>query len=291
MAWYYMDGEQEVGPVEKSDLQALIKSKQISGKTLVRSDNSDEWKPLAEMVRPKSKAAAEEAAPPSGETQPEPDDDAPSSGLQMENPDLTGDAPPAPPAPPAQATSVCSQCGRSFPNDQVLTYDGQVICAACKPMFVQKLKEGVGVGGTLRYAGFWIRFVAKFIDGIIMAIVQWVILIPLSLMGMGSFTPGEGPSAGFYLLMVVQQLVGILIPAVYNTFFIGKFAATPGKMACRLKVVTAENEDVSYMRALGRNFAEWLSAIILLIGYIMAGFDSEKRALHDRICNTRVVHK
>jgi uncharacterized RDD family membrane protein YckC len=32
-----------------------------------------------------------------------------------------------------------------------------------------------------------------------------------------------------------------------------------------------------------------LSAMILYIGYIMAGFDSQKRALHDMICDTRVI--
>jgi uncharacterized RDD family membrane protein YckC len=32
-----------------------------------------------------------------------------------------------------------------------------------------------------------------------------------------------------------------------------------------------------------------LSAIILMIGYIMAGFDEQKRALHDILCDTRVI--
>jgi uncharacterized RDD family membrane protein YckC len=41
----------------------------------------------------------------------------------------------------------------------------------------------------------------------------------------------------------------------------------------------------------GRYFSEMLSGMIMMIGYIMAGFDDEKRALHDRICNTRVVFK
>jgi uncharacterized RDD family membrane protein YckC len=42
-------------------------------------------------------------------------------------------------------------------------------------------------------------------------------------------------------------------------------------------------------RAFGRYFAKILSAIILGIGYIMVGFDSEKRGLHDMICDTRVI--
>jgi uncharacterized RDD family membrane protein YckC len=34
-----------------------------------------------------------------------------------------------------------------------------------------------------------------------------------------------------------------------------------------------------------------LSAILLGIGYLMIAFDDEKRALHDRICDTRVIKK
>jgi uncharacterized RDD family membrane protein YckC len=62
-------------------------------------------------------------------------------------------------------------------------------------------------------------------------------------------------------------------------------------MACGIKVVRPDGDRVSYARALGRYFAEILSGLILAIGYIMAAFDSEKRALHDHICSTRVVKK
>jgi len=72
---------------------------------------------------------------------------------------------------------------------------------------------------------------------------------------------------------------------------IGKFGATLGKMACKIQVVTAEGGRVSYLRSLGRYFAKFLSGLICLIGYIIAAFDEEKRALHDRICVTRVVLK
>jgi uncharacterized RDD family membrane protein YckC len=159
-------------------------------------------------------------------------------------------------------------------------------------MFVQKLKEGVAMSATLVYAGFWIRCLAKIIDIIVMGITQWVIMIPFGMMiSTGDLTSGQGPSAGFYAMIGVQQLIGILIPAAYNTFFIGRFGATLGKMACQLRVVMPDGDQVSYLRALGRNFAEWISGIILFIGYIMVGFDAEKRALHDRICSTRVVRK
>jgi uncharacterized RDD family membrane protein YckC len=62
-------------------------------------------------------------------------------------------------------------------------------------------------------------------------------------------------------------------------------------MACGLRVVRPDGESLTFMRAFGRHFAEMLSGLILMIGYLMAAFDSEKRALHDRISDTRVVHK
>jgi uncharacterized RDD family membrane protein YckC len=183
------------------------------------------------------------------------------------------------------ASRICSQCGRSFPQDQVVTFDNQIICAACKPMFVQRLREGVTLPGILTYAGFWIRAGAKIIDGLIMAALQYAVLIP---MGFLAFSSTDGPGIGMILF---SQLISIGIPLVYNTFFIGRFAATPGKMACRLKVVAPDGDRISYARALGRNFAEMISGMILAIGYLMAAFDEEKRTLHDRVCSTRVIHK
>jgi len=55
--------------------------------------------------------------------------------------------------------------------------------------------------------------------------------------------------------------------------------------------VLFRSEPITYGRATGRCFAEILSGMICYIGYLMAAFDEEKRALHDRICNTRVVKR
>jgi uncharacterized RDD family membrane protein YckC len=73
---------------------------------------------------------------------------------------------------------------------------------------------------------------------------------------------------------------------------VGKYGATVGKMAAKIKIVNADGTPVSYGKAAGRYFAEILSSMICGIGYLMVAFDNEeKRALHDRICNTRVVRK
>jgi len=65
--------------------------------------------------------------------------------------------------------------------------------------------------------------------------------------------------------------------------------ATLGKMALGLKVTDVEGRRISFARATGRHFAKYISGMILLIGYIMAGFTARKQALHDMIAGTLVI--
>ena len=55
--------------------------------------------------------------------------------------------PSAPPeiAGPRPNEAACSQCGRVFSTQEMISYGGTMVCAACKPVFMQKLAEGVSV--------------------------------------------------------------------------------------------------------------------------------------------------
>jgi uncharacterized RDD family membrane protein YckC len=90
---------------------------------------------------------------------------------------------------------------------------------------------------------------------------------------------------------VFLALVQFVVACGYEGIMVGKYGATLGKLAVKIKVVKADGSPVGYGRAFGRYFAKLLSVMICLIGLFMAFFDTEKRALHDRICNTRVVMK
>lgn len=177
--------------------------------------------------------------------------------------------------------ALCAECRKSFPTSEMLQYEHSWVCPTCKPVFFQKIKEGVSVGHDMHYAGFWIRFVAKFVDGIILQVVN----IPLRLFMGNASTDSQTQMKVLFLGIAVS----FLLSAAYMIFFIGKFGATPGKMALRLRVVTSSGEKVGWARASGRYFAEFLSSITLCIGYIIAAFDEQKRALHDHVCDTRVI--
>lgn len=186
----------------------------------------------------------------------------------------------------------CTMCQRQFSTDEMVQLKGKWVCGECKPDYVQMLKIGLTQPDEYRYAGFWIRFGAKFIDGIILWIVLMALLFPIQMFfAVDPEQMAAGETGAFFMLFALQLVVQIGIPLAFVTYFIGKFQATPGKMACGIKVIRPDGDELTYMRAFGRYWSELLSSFTLSIGYLMAAFDSEKRALHDRISDTRVVYK
>jgi uncharacterized RDD family membrane protein YckC len=141
-----------------------------------------------------------------------------------------------------------------------------------------------------RYAGFWIRFLARLIDGVLLYIV--ILPVTFLVMGMSAFDPSRQDfDSAFLARQMLLTLFNLVLAAGYEVFFLGNYSATPGKMAIGKKVILADGSRLTYGRALARHLSTYISFFTLMIGYIIAAFDDEKRALHDRICDTRVVAK
>ena len=193
----------------------------------------------------------------------------------------------------------CSQCGQPSPLDGLARFGDTLICPNCKNVYVQKLREGVApVRPLFQYGGFWLRFVAALIDGIILGVAGSAVQLLLlgsayrPFAGMRQDIPPDQALAAFGALMgtlALSMLVGVVIGASYEGFFVSRVGATPGKMVLGLKVVRPNGAPVNLGRAVGRYFAKWRSSMTLGIGYIIAGFDAEKRAMHDMIVDTRVI--
>jgi len=177
----------------------------------------------------------------------------------------------------------CSEGGQPWPPEELARFGDRLICSNCKIAYAQKLREGVASSATFTYAGFWIRFVAWVIDFFILLVAGVVAQLPFVRMLQSRRIEDT------LMAMGAVYLIDMAIGATYEGVFVSRFGATPGKMALELKVVRPDGGPVSLGRAVGRYFAKMVSAIVLMIGYIMVGFDSEKRALHDMLCDTRVV--
>ncbi len=191
----------------------------------------------------------------------------------------------------ADTQTTCSQCGKVHATQDMIRHGELWICATCKPVFVQRLKEGVALPGVRKYGGFWIRFLARILDGLIAGIVSWALMLAFFPTFLNAAQAPEEISLEIIGLQLLFSLFQFGMSGAYETIFIGRFGATPGKMACGLSVTRPDGAKLSYARALGRYFGVILSYFTLYIGFIIAAFDEEKRALHDRICDTRVIKK
>ena len=181
---------------------------------------------------------------------------------------------------PLGSESYCSECGRKYAAADVVRFGGSVVCAECKPRFLQRMREGAPTSAAVQYGGFWRRTAALLIDGLIIT----AIYIPLIMLTGHPLT-----SATLGWALGLNYIISIVINASYQGYFLSQKGATPGKMVMGLKVVTADGQRLSVGRAIARYFSYIIDSATLGIGFIMVAFDSQKRALHDYICSTRVI--
>ena len=256
MNWYYARGQEQVGPITDAEFEDLVTQGVITIHTLVWHEGMEDWQRFYTIP-----TAAKMQVPP--KQTPSPADQG------------AGDEP----------LYACSECGRFFESADLLNYDGNFLCVQCKPLYFQRLREGAPLGA--RYGGFWIRLVASVMDGFIVGVghvaLALVFMATVDFEGMSDATLG--------VLMLMMQLMQYAWAVAYETWFIGRFGATPGKMLLGLKVVRPDGGKVTYLRAFGRCFGKYLSGIVLGMGYLIAAFDAEKRTLHDHICDTRVIRQ
>ena len=126
------------------------------------------------------------------------------------------------------------------------------------------------------YATFWERFAAAFIDGIIVG----AFIAMLTFLFSGEFMKPSLEISGLRLL------IGVFYSAILNS---SPKQATWGKQAMNIKVSNLEGGRISFLNAVGRFFATYISMITLLIGYFMMLWDDKKQTLHDKIASTLVV--
>jgi uncharacterized RDD family membrane protein YckC len=128
-----------------------------------------------------------------------------------------------------------------------------------------------GSGPSGPRAGFWQRFGASFIDGIILGVIYVVFYVIL----------GPNPAYGLYLVL----------SAAYFTYLEGgPNGQTFGKKALGIRVIDLSGGGpIGY----GRGFIRWIGRIVsyipLFLGYFWMLWDKEKQTWHDKFAGSVVV--
>ena len=204
----------------------------------------------------------------------------------------------------------CSRCG-------IQVVEGKRFCQACGQEVGAAVTATAAIAGSfsrpiagterdsapLPYGGFWARFVASVVDGLILVIPFWLVVIGLIFMfgGFGMMlhrNPVDPRAAAAFLApMFILFFLGMLAFVVLEWLYFAimessERQATFGKLVMSLRVTDYEGQRISFGHATGRFFAKIVSGLIpFAIGYIMAGFTEKKQALHDLIAGTLVLKK
>ena len=159
-----------------------------------------------------------------------------------------------------------------------------------------------------RYAGFFVRANAFIIDNVILSIFGALFLYVMSLAGMLDLNAVseivnqyiENPTST-ELVSKALELPGMstfftiwsFVQAVYFIVFHAVWGATPGKKLLHIHVEMANGEKLSWAFSIFRFIASIVTQATLVfygLGYLIVLIDPQKRALHDFIAQTRVVH-
>jgi uncharacterized RDD family membrane protein YckC len=195
----------------------------------------------------------------------------------------------------------CKRCG-------LKVEEGNRYCQACGKEVgnsppISPVSTSAPVIIPVPYAGFWIRFVASLIDGLILGIPFMLVVIVLMFFlggfGLMMHRNAVDPQAAAALagpLILGLLLGGLFFVGLEWLYFAGMESserqATFGKAAMAVRVTDLEGRRLSFGHATGRFFSKIISGMIpFAIGYIMAGFTAKKQALHDMIAGTLVLRK
>lgn len=119
-------------------------------------------------------------------------------------------------------------------------------------------------------AGFWRRFAAAFLDGIIFAVLYFILV-----------AAAKGVGYGIVILLAI---------AYYTYLEGGPRGQTLGKRALGIRVIDFETGGpIGYGRAFIRYIGRIVSALVIYIGYLWMLWDSEKQCWHDKFANDVVV--
>ena len=130
------------------------------------------------------------------------------------------------------------------------------------------------------YAGFWIRFLAVLVDGLLFNIALFVV----------AFVIGLADPSNVETSTVVVVIISIIPHWLYFTVLESStWQGTIGKRLFSIRVTDLSGRQISFARANGRYFGKFVSALILGMGYVIVAFTDRKQALHDTMASCLVL--
>lgn len=202
----------------------------------------------------------------------------------------------------------CEQCGKRIAETaKFCPYCGNAVGIADSAQSQQSVKQEISTPPSLetkqestsaspetrqeqKYVGFWARFAANFLDGILISIfvspasIRVIYLLSKGKIRSDWISESACVAIAFYSVLYILSQV-ILLVLWY------KKQASIGKMAISAKIVDARTGKAPTKgQLIGRYFAYWLSGFPLGLGFLWIAFDSKKQGWHDKLAGTAVIY-
>ena len=259
-SWYFVRDGQRNGPMRREELDARIAEGVVDGGTLVWSVGMPAWEKASSLpelglpppLRPPPLPAAPAATEPAGAQTDEPNGVFPS------------------------AERYAPSSGPAWDAGSSTAMPAQAMARA------ERMRAPV-------FAGFRIRLAAKAVDWVVLYGLGTLVERLVVAFAFNGTTPAPADWPSMWRLLMYTGTINTVVAIIYHVYFTAIHEGTPGKRVLGLRLVRADGSRVKTGRVIARYFAEALSTITFLAGYVMAAFDEEKRTLHDYMCDTRVV--
>ena len=156
----------------------------------------------------------------------------------------------------------------------------------------------------VRYAGFWVRFMASFADTLFLALPVAIVIYFLSdgnwfdfeiykqniayaMNGNAQKALASQPQTSLKWELLFEMTVLIIT----MLFWKQNKGATPGKRFFNIKIVDAKTfKDIDNKQAITRSFGYIASTLVFFMGFIMVAFRKDKKGLHDLLASTAVIY-
>jgi uncharacterized RDD family membrane protein YckC len=138
---------------------------------------------------------------------------------------------------------------------------------------------------TGQLAGLGSRFLALLIDGIILAVIGFIIN---SIIGGAQVT--TSPTGAAFAINTTGSLINLIVGLAYYIVLLPMWnGQTVGKRLMRVRVVKTDGGSITIATAVIRYIGYIINSLVIFIGWIWAFFDSQKQGWHDKIAGTLVV--
>jgi uncharacterized RDD family membrane protein YckC len=267
--WYASAGGEQVGPFSLMRLRAMLHSGELTESDLVWKQGMPSWLPVSRV----SELAAATSKSEAGATTP---------GKR-------------------QVPVTCSACGAAVDARS----EHCLKCGSRIPGMVMSsdLPANRGLtdasGRRHMYAGFWPRFGARIVDNVILIGpilgLTYGLVLPVGAIIGGAVLEATGRNSDAFAFYVMFWAICFPVSTFvlewlyYACMESSRFQGTIGKRSVGIRVVDINGGRITFLRATGRYAAKWLSGLILMIGFLMAGFTERRQALHDFVADTFVV--